>query len=637
MTLLAVLTLAVVSVCLAWTVLRHGWAPAPGSVVPPEGVARLGMLAGAVLVPIGAIASVTSTSGFVWDDIKNLREAQLRDLTLDYLFEPTSGHFAPGHRLGDWVVQRLFDFNFTGAQVLMLIGFAACLLLFHRILAELFRPGPGPLLITLLFGASVVNVGVVQWWASGLDRVPATFLSFVSILGYLRYYRTRSWGWVALSVASLAAAFMFYVKPVFVPLYLALIRLLLLEPTRPVRETAVALLREWKVWAVYGVTVAVLGIIYVQTYPTGLNEIPTVSVFFDYLSLSWFRVVVPNLFGLYIPMLSESSIGRVGVAVGQLALVATIAWSIARTRAAWRAWAFFAVGFVSNIVIVGMTRIGFFSARIIAYTLYYNLEITFLFFLALAAAFLPVRGTVSRVRDVVSSGAARIALGVGVATYLAFSWHGSARLSDADIWIGRRARAYTDNFQRGLEQVRRSGAPFALVDGAVPRDVVPYLLVPYNSASEVFPLIDDGVGFDAAGRELYDTGTDGRVQPVAFIAEAGGEVRTLIDEKTLAVVGGMTQLTETGLCVDSGPLTATVAFTPPSPLEGYELHLNMVFSVRNESVMSLLVDPIGGHPPGRIDFRVVNLHAGPGRETVFGLDEETMRSLAVVIDAHTVF
>jgi hypothetical protein len=576
----------------------------------------------------------------VWDDIKNLRQAQLSDLSLDYLLEPTSGHFAPGHRLGDWMVQRFFDFNFTAAQALMLIGFAACLLLFHRILAELFRPGPGPIVVTLLFGASVVNVGVLQWWASGLDRVPATFFSFLSILAYLRFYRSGRWRWVAVSAASLAVAFLFYVKPAFVPLYLVLIRLLLLEPARPIRETAVKVVREWKVWALYGATVAVLGVVYVQTYPTGLNETPTVSVFFEYLSLSWFWVVVPNLFGLYIPMLSESAIGRVGVVVGQLALGATVAWSIARNRSAWRAWTFFAVGFVANVTIVGMTRIGFFPVRIIAYTLYYNLEITFLFFLALAAAFLPVRGTAARVPRAARaplSGPARVALGLGVATYLAFSWHGSARLSDADIWVGRRARAYTDNVQRGLDQVRRSGAGVAMVDGAVPRDVVPYLLVPYNSASEVFPLIDSRVGFDAAGRDLYNAATDGRVEPVAFIAEAGGDALPLVRAQTLSVVGGMTQITDTGLCVDSGPLTATIAFTPPSPLVGFDLYLDMVFSVSNESVMSLLVDPIGGNPPGRVNFRVVNIHAGPTRETVFGLDENSLRTLSVVVDAHTVF
>lgn len=108
--------------------------------------------------------------------IQNLREAQLAKLSAAYLGAPTFGHFSPGHRLADWAFLRLFSFHFAAAAWIMVIGFAVTLVLFHRVLAEMFRPGAGPLVLTLVYGVSLVHVGTTQWWAAGIDRVCATGL-----------------------------------------------------------------------------------------------------------------------------------------------------------------------------------------------------------------------------------------------------------------------------------------------------------------------------------------------------------------------------------------------------------------------------------------------------------------------------
>src|SRR5262249_12974206 len=152
------------------------------------------------------------------------------------------------------------------SQIIVLVGFGVALLLFHRILAELIRPGWAPIVLTLLFAASVVNVGVTQWWASGMDRIPATIGSFISILGYLRYHKTGSKKWLALSLAALGLSFLFYIKPVFVPLYLVLIRVLLLEPERSLKDTIAGALEEWRTWLLYFAITAVFGFVYVKLY-----------------------------------------------------------------------------------------------------------------------------------------------------------------------------------------------------------------------------------------------------------------------------------------------------------------------------------------------------------------------------------
>ena len=578
-----------------------------------------------MLIPVISIAWTTATSGFVWDDLKNFRQAQESPLSLHYLFEPTSGHWAPGHRLGDWVVQRFFPMNFPAAMILLLIGFAACLLLFHRILAELFRPGWGPILLTLLFGASVVNNGVIQWWASGLDRIPALFFSFVCILGYLRFHRTRQGLWLAVSVLALCAAFCFYIKPIFVPVYLVLIRILLLDPDQPLRDNVKAALREWLVWVPYVAAVAAFGVIYVKTYPTGLNQTPTGSVFVRYLGLLWFRVVVPNLVGFFVPLLSNSALAVAGIVLAQLVLVAAVVLSIRRSPRAGRAWAFFAVGFAANATVVGMTRIGFFSPRIIAHTIYYNLEITFLFFIALGGAFL-------RGRELPWA-PPKPAVAAAVAVSLAFSFYGAVRLNDADLWVGRRARVFTDNASASLTALRRAGRNVALIDSAVPEDVVPRILAPYNSYSELFPLLDDRVGYDAAGHDLYAATTDGHLVPVAFAPVAGGNAVAELQAGRLGVVGATIEADPRGpggFCITASKGDATIGYALPQPVKADGLSIRMTFRAESDFTMSLLGEPVGGHPPGRVFFRIVNIHPTE-RETVYPLGEQSATYVAAVV------
>ncbi|HET9443502.1 MAG TPA: hypothetical protein VFO65_09275, partial [Acidimicrobiales bacterium] len=165
-----------------------------------------------VLASVGVLAWRTSTIGYLWDDLVNFRQAQVEPLGLDHLLAPTSGHFAPGHRLGDWVLENLLSRSMIGARALLLAGFAVGVVLFHRILVDLARRrGAVPLVLTVLYATSVVHAHVIRWWASGLDRVPATIFSFVAILAWLRFVRTGRRWWVALSVAALAFALLFYV------------------------------------------------------------------------------------------------------------------------------------------------------------------------------------------------------------------------------------------------------------------------------------------------------------------------------------------------------------------------------------------------------------------------------------------
>ena len=562
-------------------------------------------------------------TGFLWDDFVNFRQAQLEPLSLEHLLSPTSGHFAPGHRLGDWVLQNLLSRSMVAAQVILLAGFAVTVVLFHRILVELSRPGSVPLVLTLLYATSIVHPFVLRWWASGLDRVPATIGTFVAILAWLRFVRTGRRWLVAVSVAALGLSLLFYVKPVFVPVYLVLMRVLLLEPRRPVRETAAAAAREWWVWASYAAVVVPFLVVYVGMYPLDQSERPNPGSVATYLVTVWFETVAPNLAGLLVNHGAWSPADLASVVVGQAVVVAALVWSVRRSRLALRGWAFFGLVALLNAVVVGATRITpLFGPGFTAHLLHFNLEIVIAFHLA-AAATLPLLGVGSGARPgrragAVNAGPALVA--AGCAAVVGLSWLGAYRLTGPDWW-GARSRVWVDTVEAELDRARDgAGRDLPLVDGVTPNYLVPDVAPPYNSHSEILALLDGRARFDAGDGPLLEVRRDGSVRTVTFVARAGADLATLAASGVAVVGQGRAEQVDDGLCLDGGRDGAVLTLLPGSPLEGAG-HVALSYRARGEMAVSLVVEPEPDSAlgPGLSRFRVVNLPAG-SRTTVFDLN-----------------
>ena len=641
--LIAALALLSVSVPLAY-VARAGTAERPVAVVAASrfavlaerGPSRRALLAGIVVLCVASSAYFTSTSGFYGDDFVNFRQVQLEGLSLRYLLAPTSAHFAPGHRMGDWFLQTVFPMNFAVAQALLLVGFAASLLVFHRLLAELFADARVPLVLTFVYGASMVHVAAHEWWASGLDRVPATFFSFLSILGYLRYDRTRSSRWLSVSVGAFVLAMLFYVKPVFIPLYLLLLRVLLLHPGERLGESVRAAFRQWWVWLLYVVPLAAYSVLYVRAYREGEQIYhPSLGLFGHYLANLWFRVVPPGLIGIYVPK-ENTSAPAVGLLVAvQVLVVAVIGWSIYRRREAWRAWAFLAAGILANALVVGLTRIGYFGPRYVAYILFYNLEITYLACIAIAAAFFGMSrhpSTAAREPPAAMSGGGRNLLAAALATYLAFSWWGSHRISQADIWPGRRARPYIAHVNAALAGLDRLPANRALVDGTVPDDVLLPVAGPWASQSEVFPVLDAHVSFEATGPDLFQIGNDGRARPVVFAPGGGGDIVTLLRAGAVGFDAARADLRGDALCVVSTKKAALVSIAVPAGSGRDRPAVRLAYSSSDRFVSAFLTEPVGGGKPSQPRYVMLK---GPGpHETVFTLPAGPLQRVFFVVSPH---
>lgn len=586
------------------------------------GIFRAALVA-VVAVPVLAVAHFTSTSYFFFDDYIYLRQAQRQGLSLGFLFQPLNPHLSPGHRLVNWLLQSVSPLDFGVAQGLLLACFAGSVVLVYRILVELCRPGFGPLLLTLLYATSIVHVGVIQWWNGGLLTLPAALLSLGCILAYLRFYRTGSRLLLALSVAVFVIALFFYLKAVLVPLYLVLLRVLVLEPQRPLRASLASVAREWRVWAAYLIPCAVYLAAFLSAYwiPSGA---PSFDLVAGYLDVAWVRVFAPSVLGLRIFGEDSTAVEQVAIVAVQVAVVAVVVASLVRWRGAWRGWIFFAVAFVANALLVGLPRLQGWGAGIGYFPRYY-LEATYLLPLAVGAAVLPRWRTGLGVLVAPSQVRSRLrlagvgALGVLVVAHLALAWSGAERLSRESP--GRLARPYMENVKAGLRQAARASLEPVIVDGVVPEYVVASWAVygpPYhNRYSEVFPLLDPDLAFDQPSSALFEVGNDGTFQRVAFVPRAGGLAPRLWQDRVLSVSNATAWPAGDQLCVEAAATGGHVELTPAVAVSGEDLYLELLYSSQGRHDSTLAVDRGEGY--SAVDDEAVVLEPGDKGATLVSL------------------
>lgn len=593
-------------------------------------------------------ALFTVRSNFFYDDFIYFEQARDSGLSLAYLFRELNVHFSPGYRLVDWAFQSLVPLSWPAAQIFLLTGFAACLVLVYLILAELFEPGVGAVVLVVVYGSALVNVDVIQWWSSGLQSVPSVSLSLVCILLYLRFYRTGARRLLALSAAAFVLATLFYVKAILVPGYLILIRVLLLDRSRPLREVVVDTLREWdRVWAAYLAPLGVYVVVYVFVYwsPSKAASVPALASFF---AVSWVRAFVPSLVGLHVSGSQVSGWVEAGIVLSQLALVALVAWSVRHRRGAWRGWAFLAVGFVANVALVGIPRVGTWGPGI-AYLLRYYPEPLFLVPIALGAVFLRSRvsdhallveahgwwasverrrsqgwrpllarrpalaGRRAPVRNVSIEGSAplqrraslrRLALcGLAVAALGAhFALAGAGDGAIAQSSPGRQSGPYLRNVTASLRRIEAKGVEPSIVGGVVPNYVVASWSVYgpplYNHYSQLFRLIDPKLRFDSLASPLYQVATSGRMHPVSFLPAVGGSVQALMSQSELSIrYAQVTPSPAGGVCVQaSGVFPAWVQLAPSIPLGAGPWYVGLRYSASAAETVPLYVDRGAGYP-----------------------------------------
>ena len=214
------------------------------------------LLAILVVVPVAFIWHFASPSYFFSDDLANLYRVHNNGAWLSYALEPTNGHLVPVHRLAYLAIDRFAPMNFDVALAGLLAFHAVSAVLLQRVLTLLFGRAWWTYLLALGWAISIAYLPAFAWFAGGLLSITAITATLASIHGYLCWRATGRRAWLIWSLVAMCIGLGFYEKALLVPLYLILMRVLLLDPAARLSDTLRSVRDEWRVWLAYATVCA---------------------------------------------------------------------------------------------------------------------------------------------------------------------------------------------------------------------------------------------------------------------------------------------------------------------------------------------------------------------------------------------
>jgi hypothetical protein len=489
---------------------------------------------------------VLRNNSWVFDDNFLLVRAGQEGFNWHWLTQVEFEHWDIGEHLVISLQHRLFFFDYRWALVTLLAVFGGCIYVFERILATIVKNRWVTIAAAAWFGLNVLWVRPLQWATAGIQYFPYTLLDLLCLYGFMRYYANRDRRWLAVSVISLAAALLFYEKPAYILIYLALVRVLLMsESLKPV-EIAKTFWRERLVWGLYVAVVLIWGIGYLHAKAYGTHGPVTLGEYLSYFRIFWLQTLVPSLASVTIPAFKLSTLQIVFVVVSQIAVLSCVIVSVRRKRSAWRAWIFFAVIVILSAVLVAHSRVAQFGVGI-ANDPRYLIDFGWLAPLTLCAAF--GRGKVLAPAAPQSDAqlglpTSRLAAPTlaGVAVLVAYGGGSIATGAQLQrVWPGAEARTWEQNVRRDFARVRRSSAPVVIADNATPFAIMESFVAPYNRLSRVLPMYVGPLQVDGPidGATLDTIGLDGSIHHANVVPlDSGGTVVSLERSRQLEARGG---------------------------------------------------------------------------------------------------
>jgi len=471
------------------------------------------------------IVAATRSSYFSADDWLNLAHAREYGMSWEYLKLGYFGHFAPLHRVLDWIwsVKLTGDWN---AYLAVMVALHATAVAATYVLLRALRCSVALAAIaTTLFASSVVWVRIIQWPASSEHVAWALAATAVSLAAAMLWFGRRSPWLLALAAGAMAAGLLSYEKPVLVVLYVVALRYFVLAPSLRPRALVAQARGDWPLLAaLFGVAALYAVVVFAGDYSNTADR-PSAGELAEFFGRGWIRGTGSLVIGQGSPEYADAiPLGLVILA--QVVLAAALVVSIARRRSAWRAWAFLLVCWVVNLGLVGVGRIAGFGTGV-ALDPRYNAEMALLLPLALALAFAPGPGAraaaaAPRPRHPLAS-----ALPIALAGALLAASCANAYRRVERSWQGSGSHAWADKVRATAPALRGPDGRVSVIDAPAPFEVVAINLPPFNHLSVVLPVVlDDRVDFDGGGERLAVVEPDGSLRPARFQRLWGGRLAT---------------------------------------------------------------------------------------------------------------
>jgi len=593
----------------------------------------------AILLELAVLYLLMRDGSWVFDDNFLLVRAGQEGFTWHWITTVQYEHWDVALNLILSLQHRLFFFDYRWGLIAMLAVLGGCICLLELCLATIVQRRWIAGVLALWFGLNLLWARPLQWWTAGVQYFGYTLFDLVCLYAFLRYHVDRAGRWIAISAASLAAALLFYEKPAYMLLYLALMRILLMsERLRPA-----AIVRtfwdERRLWLSYLFVVGLWAVGYLGSGAyNGTPAAVSIGQYLTYFRILWLQTLIPVLAGVTIPAHNLDTSQLTFVIVSQLAVLACVVASVVRKRSAWRAWLFLAVVVLTSGVLVARSRIGQFGVDI-ANDPRYLIDFAWLAPLTLCAAF--TDGNVLRLhapsRPTLGQ---RPRLGVAIAVGAVLIAYAAGSVASADHverdWPGSRARIWEQNVRRDVADLRRRRVQFVIADNATPFEIMEPFVAPYNRLSRVLPMYVGPVQVDGPLRgQLMTVHLDGTVHPAVLDPiVTGASPRGLVQANQLTLVGGRLIWEGSDACVVADGAAAELQRRlVPAPGSGSApYYLRIVYRAWTSQVLALFVDTGKGYP-GVADHWIA-VRPGQG-ESISWLGPDPPHNLMVTLPALT--
>jgi hypothetical protein len=558
------------------------------------------------LLELIALYVVLRNGSWVSDDNFFLVRAGQLGFTWHWITSPQYEHWDLALNVLYSIQLRLFFFDYRWGLVVLLGLLGACIYMFERTMATLVRGRWIPFIFAVWFGLSVLWIRPLRWWSAGVQSFSYTFLDLLCLYAFLRYQADGARRWIAVSAGALAVALLFYEKPAYLLMYLALFRVLLMSADLRPKAVLAVFWRERLLWASYVAVLAIWGIAYLNSEAHGgaSGGGVTLGQYLTYFRILWVNTLVPSLASVTIPASNLSVPQILFVIAAQAVVVGVVVVSVRRKHSAWRAWTFLAVTIVTSGALVARSRIRQFGVDI-ANEPRYLIDFGWLVPLTLCAAFartplVEPHAPEARTKVALPS-LRRTALLLAVfipIIYAAVSLASAAQLQRE--WPGAEVRSWEQHLRRGIAQLKRSRTPFVVADNTTPANVLGAFDAPYNRLSRVLPMYVGPVQVDGPLiGPIVTVHLDGTVHRASSVTLAGvGAIHQLVQSHQVASVGGRTVETSNGLCTIADALPAELEWRLPpiAASSAGPFYLRLAYRVWRPIAVPVFVDAGKGYP-----------------------------------------
>ena len=503
---------------MALTVESHARPAMPGArrlwlARPPEW-----LWGGVTAIQIAIAALLTSYTFFFFDDFLFLQQARTQAFGWGYLSGSMFEHFSPVARLLNKIVVDVGPSGFGFAHALQLVIYGCAVLAMTFVVRTILGRSWTALALTVLFGQSVFLMRLLAWWTATGNLLPATVFALLSIGCYLRWWDGRRRRWLVGSIAAFAGGLLDYETAILLPLFLLLIRLLVLEDSLDPRVWLRALWRERWMWLTLVVLDAAALVNFYTKYYIQMPR-PTVGQLLHFTEIALVQTFIPALLGVS----RTATPGTAAVITAVLVFCALVAATLYLRPRAWRCLVGALISFLAALLPVGINRIRRYGVYDGA-ELYYQQAAQFMFFVFCAFALSPRWGG-RRERSLRLPRLPILAVGSAAAVAYGFLYVSSVHAVANAYWEPNTSRSYFRQLAESVDRIRRvTGREPNLVDTTVGTNVMATAFYPFNRYSQFFAFLFPGLRYDDPIAPAYVVGLTGRLEPVRLKPVAGTQL-----------------------------------------------------------------------------------------------------------------